>query len=78
MQSSLPSNSPPPRPSSCLRGFIAGMEDHEKQVGQERVYFFTRPHHTLSLKEARAGTQGQKLEAGADAEVTEDYRFLAC
>lgn len=36
------------------------------------------PHHSSSPKEVRTGTQAKKnLEAGADAEVTEEFHLLA-
>jgi hypothetical protein len=35
-------------------------------------------HHSPSLREARTGTQGRNLEAGADAEAMEGCCLLAC
>jgi hypothetical protein len=44
------------------------------QVGRKRFIWLTLPHHCSSTKEVRTGTQ---LEAGADAEATEDCCLLA-
>lgn len=32
-----------------------------KQIGKERIYLFTLSGHSLSLKEAEAGTQGKNM-----------------
>lgn len=46
----------------------------QEQLGEERVYVATLLHDSLALEEVRAETQtGQDLEAGADAEVVENW-----
>jgi hypothetical protein len=37
---------------------------------------FTPPRHSLSCRELRAGTQGRRLEAGTEADATEEWGLL--
>lgn len=41
------------------------------------LIMLTLPHHNLSLRKVRKGTQGRKLEAGSKAEATEECCSLA-
>jgi hypothetical protein len=49
----------------------------KKQVGEERVYYFTFPNCYSSPKDVRTGTQAGQ-DKGADAEAMEECFLLAC
>lgn len=46
-------------------------------LGRKAFIFLILTHHSSSLKETKARTQGKNLEAGPKAEVTEEHHFLA-
>ncbi|EGV94992.1 hypothetical protein I79_002832 [Cricetulus griseus] len=56
------------------------MKHHDQSTFRRQVLvWLTHPHHYSLLKEVRTGTRaGQNLEAGPDAEATEECCTLAC
>lgn len=46
-------------------------------LGRKEFISFILTHHSSSLKKIKARTQGKNLEAGSEAEVTEEHRLLA-
>lgn len=51
----------------------------KRNVGEGRVYVgLQRSGHTPPLGEVGTGTQGRKLEVGAEAEAIEEHCWLAC
>ena len=62
-----------------IRISIAVMKHHNKSnLGRKVFLSLTLPHHSPSLKEAKAGSQDRNLEAGAEAEVIEEYCLHIC
>jgi hypothetical protein len=53
-----------------VRVSVAVMKHHDQSnLGRKGFILLTLPHHSPLLKEAKAGTQGMKLEAGTEAET---------
>lgn len=51
----------------------------KSNFGEGRIYFSLDNQVTLHLwGEAGTGTQGRKLEVGAEAEAIEEHHWLAC
>jgi hypothetical protein len=48
----------------------------KSKLGRKGFIHLALPHCSPSLKEARIGTQGRILEAGADAEAMERLRLF--
>jgi hypothetical protein len=50
----------------------------KNNLGRERVDSAYTPHHSLSSKEVRVGTQGRNLEVRSNGEAMEECSLLAC